>query len=125
LSIVVDNKPKYLGATSFSVQNYGKGGRINIIPWEGIAMKKTKEELKGEAVEGFERDIREMLDNYDEILEPEDPGNPRIDRIEAIWSDVRVKSDPHIAKLMNQLAEGVLEKELIIKKRTSKSGGGK
>jgi hypothetical protein len=73
-------------------------------------MKKTKEELKGEAVEGFARDIREMLDNYDEILEPEDPENPRIDRIEAIWSDVRVKSDPHIAKLMNQLVEGVLEK---------------
>jgi hypothetical protein len=74
-------------------------------------MKNTKEELEQEAVGVFARDIREMLDHYDEILEPEDPRNSRIDRIEAMWGEVRAKSDPHIAKLMNQLAEGTVEKK--------------
>jgi hypothetical protein len=49
-----------------------------------------------------------MLDNYDAILEP---GTSK-------------KRDMHIAKLMNHLAEGTVEKELIIKNRTNRSGGG-
>jgi hypothetical protein len=41
-----------------------------------------------------------------------------------MWSQVRAKSGQHIAKLMNQVAGGAVEKELIINKRASKSGGG-
>jgi hypothetical protein len=79
-------------------------------------MKKTKAELKQEALDAIERDIGEILERYYKKMEPEEPGNPRIGRIEAVWSEVRAKSYTHIVKLMNQLAEGATEEELVKKK---------
>ncbi|MDR0685822.1 MAG: hypothetical protein LBF83_11955 [Spirochaetaceae bacterium] len=57
-----------------------------------------------------------MLEHYDEVLEPEDTLNTRIDRIEAMWGQVKARTGLHITKLMNELAGGVVEKELIKKK---------
>jgi hypothetical protein len=79
-------------------------------------MNKTQEELKQKTLEAIAPDIGEMLEHYDEVLELEDTLNTRIDRIEAMWGHVKARTDFHIAKLMNELAGGVVEKQLIKKK---------
>ena len=46
-------------------------------------MNKTQEELKQKTLEAIAEDIGEMLEHYDEVLEPEDPMSLPAERREA------------------------------------------
>jgi dethiobiotin synthetase len=77
-------------------------------------MENQKEELRERAIKAFSEQVRQNVQKFTTVMDSQELD---IDKIEALWGELRKQADGVIAELYGGLVNEIPEKPLIVKKK--------
>lgn len=77
-------------------------------------MENQKEDLQEKAIRALSEQVKQNVQKFTTVMDSQELD---IDKIEAMWSELRKQTDGVIAELYQGLVNGIREKPLIVKKK--------
>jgi hypothetical protein len=102
------------------VQIRGNRGKLEGSQEEGNTLKEHSDDLSERAVRAFGEGVQHNVGKFRDVMDRQELN---IDKIEALWRELRVQTEQVIKELYTELVGEILEKELIVKKAEIRAEG--